>query len=95
VAPIEKTMTHHSHPRIIKRLKRADGHLRMIVTMIEKGRSCIELAQQLQAVESAIDNAKKALIHEHIDHCLDRSIRVSRAKGKAALEEFRAITKYL
>ena len=70
-------MTHHSHPRIIKRLKRADGHLRMIITMIEEGRLCIELVQQLQAVESAIDNAKKALIHDHIDHCLDRSIRVS------------------
>ena len=88
-------MTHQTHPEITRRLKRADGHLQRIITMIDEGRPLIELAQQLQAVEKAIDNAKKALIHEHIDHCLDRSIRVSGAKGKAALEEFRAITKYL
>jgi hypothetical protein len=53
-------MSHH-HPAIIKRLKRADGHLRTIIEMIEKGRPCHQLAQQLQAVESAIENAKKVL----------------------------------
>ena len=51
-------MPHH-HPAIIKRLKRADGHLRMIIEMIEKGRPCAEIAQQLQAVESAIENARR------------------------------------
>ena len=30
--------THQSHEAIIKRLKRADGHLRGIITMIEEGR---------------------------------------------------------
>ena len=56
----------------------------------------LELAQQLQAIENAIDNAKKALIHDHIDHCLGRSVRAHDAKGKAAaLREFRIITKYL
>jgi DNA-binding FrmR family transcriptional regulator len=88
-------MPHHHHPDIIKRLKRADGHLRMIITMIEENRSCLQLAQQLQAVESAILNAKKALIHDHIDHCLDQSVRASGPKGRAALREFRTITKYL
>ena len=88
-------MPHHTHPKIIKRLKRADGHLQMIITMIEEGRPCMEIAQQLQAVESAILNAKKALIHDHIDHCLNRSIKGRAANGSAALREFRAIAKYL
>ena len=88
-------MPHPHHPDIIKRLKRADCHLRVIIKMIEDGRSCVQLAQQLQAVESAIMNAKKALIHDHIDHCLDQSIRAGGRKGSAALREFRAVTKYL
>jgi uncharacterized protein len=88
-------MPNHQHPGIITRLKRANGHLRMIVRMIEDGRSCLELAQQLQAVENAIDNAKKTLIHDHIHECLDRASRVSGPKGKAALKQFKAITKYL
>ena len=31
-------MLNHQHPEIITRLKRANGHLRMIVKMIEDGR---------------------------------------------------------
>ena len=88
-------MPHHTHPKIVRRLKRADGHLQTIIKMIEEGQPCTVLAQQLQAVENAIDNAKKALIHDHVDHCLDRSLSSSRAKNRAVLKEFRAITKYL
>jgi hypothetical protein NreA len=91
-----KDTSHHQHPAIAKRLKRAAGHLSTIIEMIEKGRSSLQIAQQLQAVENAIDNAKKALIHDHIDHCLGLSVRAHDAKGKAAaLREFRIITKYL
>jgi uncharacterized protein len=84
-----------SHSNIVKRLKRADGHLRMIIKMIEQGEPCVELAQQLQAVENAIDNAKKALIHDHIDHCLARVAGKTSRPGRAVLAEFRTITKYL
>jgi DNA-binding FrmR family transcriptional regulator len=49
----------------------------------------------LQAVESAIENAKKALIHDHIGHCLDRSLKTPSARGRVALREFKLIAKYL
>jgi uncharacterized protein len=88
-------MPHRTHPEIIKRLKRAGGHLHMVITMIEEGRPCLELAQQLQAIENAIDNAKKALIHDHIAHCLDRSSKTRGQIKRAALKELREITKYL
>ncbi|WP_373419984.1 metal-sensing transcriptional repressor, partial [Herbaspirillum sp. RV1423] len=42
--------------------------------MLETERSCLEIAQQLQAVESAVGNAKKALVHDHIEHCLEHAI---------------------
>jgi DNA-binding FrmR family transcriptional regulator len=45
---------------IVRRLKCADGHLQKIIEMIEAGKPCVQLAQRLQAVESAIENAKKA-----------------------------------
>ena len=67
--------THTSHPEIVKRLKRAEGHIRSIITMLEGGRNCLDIAQQLQAVESAVANAKKTLVHDHIDHCLERAVR--------------------
>jgi DNA-binding FrmR family transcriptional regulator len=46
-------------------------------------------------VESAIENAKKALIHDHISHGLERSFKASGSKGQAALRDFKLIAKYL
>jgi DNA-binding FrmR family transcriptional regulator len=84
--------SHRSHPEIIKRLKRAIGQLNSIVAMMESGRPCGEVAQQLQAAEKAIMQAKKTFIHDHIDQSLDGGV----FKGpKAALDEFKAISKYL
>lgn len=86
--------THITHPEIIKRLRRAEGHLKSVVTMLEEGRNCLEIAQQLQAVESAITNAKRTLIHDHIDHCLEQSLS-DRTSVRKAIGEFKDITKYL
>lgn len=83
-----KPHRHASHPGIVKRLKRADGHLRHVIEMIEAGRPCTEIAVQMQAVESAITAAKRTLIHDHIDHCLGKG-------GEDDLAELRALAKLL
>jgi uncharacterized protein len=88
-------MSHHTHPDVIKRLKRADGHLQTIIEMIEQGRSYVQLAQQLEAVERAIENAKKALIHDHIEQCLDRAVAEPGPKRRAALRQLKVVAKYL
>jgi DNA-binding FrmR family transcriptional regulator len=85
----------HPHPAIARRLKRANGHLEKIIEMIEQDRPCIQIAQQLQAVESAIESAKKALIHDHVSHSLERSLKASGSKGQAAMRDFKLIAKYL
>ena len=87
-------MKHASHPDIIVRLKRAEGHLRSILQMFDDGRSCVDLAQQLHAVEKAIANAKREFIHDHIDHCLAESVGEGSKGAKAALKELQTLTKY-
>jgi DNA-binding FrmR family transcriptional regulator len=79
---------HASHPAIATRLKRAEGHLRRVVTMIGEGQPCLDIATQLHAVERAVAEAKRALIHDHIDHCL--------AEGHGHdMAEIKALTKLL
>ncbi len=80
---------HVSHPAIIKRLKRVQGHLASVIEMLAAERPCVDLAQQLQAVESAISSAKKALIHDHISECL------AHGDGHDIVQELKAIAKYL
>lgn len=86
---------HATHPEIVKRLKRADGHIKSIIEMIESGRSCLDIAQQLQAVEKAICQAKKTLIQDHLDHCLEDVVGPLPREHRRSIDEFRAITKYL
>jgi hypothetical protein NreA len=88
-------MQDHPHSAIARRLKRANGHLETIIEMIEQDRPCAQIAQQLQAVESAIESAKKALIHDHIGHSLERSLNGPGAKGRALLRDFKLIARYL
>lgn len=90
-----KAQVHRSHPDIVKRLKRAEGHTRRVIAMFAEGRSCLELAQQLYAVEKAIGEARRRLIHDHVDHCLDVAARGRGTAPSAVLNEFKAISRYL
>lgn len=85
---------HTSHADVVKRLKRADGHLRKIVAMIEDERACADVAQQLAAVEAAVRQAKQVYIRDHIDNCLD-GVLVEGPHAQAVLTEFKVISKYL
>lgn len=91
----EHDHTHQSHQDIIKRLKRAEGHLRSIVAMMEDRRACVDIAQQLYAVEKAVCQAKRTLIQDHIDHCLSHTVEALATGEPASLEDFKQITKYL
>jgi DNA-binding FrmR family transcriptional regulator len=86
---------HQSHPEIVKRLRRAEGHLRSIIDMIETQRPCLDVAQQLHAVEKAIAQAKNTLIHDHIENCLEQAVGPLGREQRGPVEEFKAITKYL
>ncbi len=86
---------HDTHPEIVKRLRRAEGHLKSVVAMIEAGKPCLELAQQLHAVEKAIANAKRTLIQDHLDHCLEDAVGSLARDQRRPIDEFKAITKYL
>lgn len=85
----------HKFPEIAARLKRAHGHLDAVIDMLEASRPCLELAQQLQAVEKAIGNAKKQLIKDHINFCMEETSEAMPREFKSLIKEFQGVTKYL
>ncbi|MER9557835.1 metal-sensing transcriptional repressor [Mesorhizobium sp. M0323] len=91
----EQPHVHETHPDIVKRLKRAGGHLKGVIEMIEAGRPCLDLAQQLHAVEKAISQAKKTLIQDHLNHCLEDVVGPLAREQRRSIDEFKDITKYL
>ena len=70
----------HSHDpkemrKIINRLSRLIGHLESVKRMIEDGQDCSDVLIQLAAVRSEINGAGKALLKEHLDHCIVEAVR--------------------
>lgn len=59
-------MDNETHPQIVKRLKRAEGHLRSVIA-IEAEEPYIDVAQQLHAVERAL--GEENAIQDHRNHC--------------------------
>lgn len=55
---------------MILRLKRVEGQLRGVQKMIEEDRDCREIAQQLQAIRSAVQSANQDLIQTRLAECV-------------------------
>lgn len=88
-------MSHASNPELLRRLRRAEGHLAAVVGMIETGRDGLLIAQQMQAVIRALEKAKQALILDHIDHHLAEAAAPLPPELRTRIAEFREIAKYL
>jgi DNA-binding FrmR family transcriptional regulator len=65
------------------------GQIDSILGLIAEGRSCMDLAQQLQSVESIIHTAKRTLIQDHMAHC------IGDMGAEQAMRAFKALAKYL
>jgi len=85
----------HKFPQVSARLKRAEGHLASVIEMLQAGAPCMQLAQQLQAVEKAIGNAKKELIKDHLNHCMEETSEALPREVRELIKEFQGVTKYL
>ncbi len=88
-------MSHAFDTALLARLRRAEGHLRAIVAMVQEGRDCVSIAQQLQAVEAAVVAAKREMIQHHIDHRLEDRLPEQHAEGPSLAAELKTLARYL
>lgn len=55
---------------VVKRLRRAQGQIGGILTMIEEGRECKDVVTQMAAVSKALDRAGFAVIALGLRQCI-------------------------
>jgi len=65
---------HTNKKAVHDRLAKASGHLESVIRMIDNDRDCAEVLVQLAAVRSAINNAGKVLLQDHITECITDAI---------------------
>lgn len=66
---------HAKFSREITRMKRIEGQARGVVRMMEEERYCIDILQQLSAIEAAVRAAKSKVLEIHAAHCIEDAIK--------------------
>lgn len=58
-------------PKLLNRLKRAEGQLRGIQKMMDEEKECVDIVTQLSAVRSSIDRIMGLIVAENLKQCLN------------------------
>jgi CsoR family transcriptional regulator, copper-sensing transcriptional repressor len=56
--------------QLLARLKRIEGQIRGIETMVEEDRYCIDVLTQISAARAALDKVALGLLDDHAHHCV-------------------------
>ena len=88
-------MSHAANPDLLNRLRRANGHLAGILKMVEEGADGLKIAQQMQAVVSALNKAKTLIVTDHIEHHLEELVGPLPGAVRNDLAKLGEFAKYL
>lgn len=80
----------HSHPNHsdnMPRLNRISGQIDGIKKMIEDGRYCLDIINQIKAVRSALKSVEKNILQKHIQHCVTAAFSASEAEQQQKINE--------
>lgn len=68
--PVRLAMDPTELRALVSRIRRAQGQLGGIATMLEEGRSCDQIVQQLSAVKKALDRTGFVMLESAVRGCL-------------------------
>lgn len=71
-------------PKLLNRLKRIEGQVRGVSSMVDDDKYCIDILTQISAIQSALDKVALELVRDHAKHCLvNNDIKPIQAYDKA------------
>lgn len=56
--------------QLLARLKRIEGQVRGVESMVSDERYCIEVLTQIGAIQAALNKVSLGLLDEHVQHCV-------------------------
>ena len=66
---------------LIKRLNRIEGQIRGIKNMVEEERYCVDILNQVSAVQAALNSFSKELLASHIYSCVVEDIQAGKMEA--------------
>jgi DNA-binding FrmR family transcriptional regulator len=78
--------------QLLKRLSRIEGQVRGIKQMIEDDRYCLDVVQQIQALQAAAREVALLVMEDHLRECVAGAMRDNGgAEGEAAIKEMMTV----
>lgn len=68
--------------QLIRRVNRLEGQVRGIGRMIDEDRYCIDIVNQLSAIQAAARELSLQLLEGHVRHCVVDAVRAENADPK-------------
>lgn len=62
------------HKDKLNRLSRIEGQVRGVASMIEDGRYCIDILNQMQAIKAALVRVESQILKDHVSTCVTDAI---------------------
>lgn len=66
--------TDQDKERLVKRLRRIEGQIRGICTMVEQDKDCIEVLRQVNSVSGALRGIWTQIVGDHLRGCIAKSL---------------------
>lgn len=60
---------------ILNRLKSIEGHVRGVQKMVEEGVYCIDIVNQINAIQAALQKVNVLVLDQHLHTCVTTAIR--------------------
>lgn len=66
---------HPPNGDVLNRLRSISGHVNGIARMVEDQQYCIDVINQIQAVQAALNKVSVIVLDDHMHHCVTDAIR--------------------
>lgn len=77
---------------IVRRLKSVEGHVRGVARMVEEDAYCVEVVNQIVAVQRALKKVSALVLDRHLHTCVTHAIQGDDARAKErVLEELMGV----
>lgn len=84
--------THPDHKNFLPNINRIAGQIEGIKKMINEGRYCVDILQQLKSIKSAIGGVETKMLEAHMDLCIAEAFASKNEKEKLQkIEELKAL----
>lgn len=68
-------MRHEGTVDIVRRLKSVEGHVRGVQRMVEEGSYCIDVVNQITAIQRALKKVSGLVLDQHLHSCVTDAMR--------------------